>query len=51
MFVFAIAIFSGYVPSGFKNSYTVPITKVKDTRTKALSFDNFGGTAIVQLYQ
>ena len=34
------------VPSGFKVSYLVPIPKLKDTRTKALTCDDFRGIAI-----
>ena len=36
----------GRVPSGFKESYLVPIPKVKDTRTKAFTCDDFRGIAI-----
>jgi len=41
-----IIIISGYVPYGFKRSYIVPIPKVKDRRTRALTCDNFRGIAI-----
>ena len=37
---------SGCVPSGFKDSYIVPIPKAKNTRTKALTCDDFRGIAI-----
>jgi len=37
---------SGCVRSGFKDSYIVPILKVKNTHTKALTCDDFRGIAI-----
>jgi len=37
---------SGYVTYGFKRSYIVPIPKVKDCRTRALTCDDFRGIAI-----
>ena len=36
----------GRVPIGFHKSYIVPIPKIKDTRTKALTCDDFRGIAI-----
>ena len=36
----------GYVMSAFGESYTVPIPKLTDCRTKSLSVDNFTGIAI-----
>jgi len=34
-----------YVPSGFKKSYVVlvPIPKIRDCRTKAMTYDDFRG--------
>jgi len=32
--------------NGFKRSYIVPIPKVKDCRTRALTYDDFRGIAI-----
>jgi len=34
------------IPSGFKSSYVVPIPKIKDCRTKAMTCDDFRGIAI-----
>jgi hypothetical protein len=34
------------VPAGFGHSYTVPIPKIKDCRTKAMTCDDFRGIAI-----
>ena len=34
------------MPTHFNNSYTVPIPKVKDPRSKALTVDDFRGIAI-----
>jgi len=36
------------VPNGFKRSYIVPIPKVQDCRTKAMSCGDFRGIAIHQ---
>ena len=44
--LFQLIILSGCVPNGFKHSYIVPIPKVKDTRTKALTCNDFRGIAI-----
>ena len=44
--LFQLIMLCGRVPSGFKESYLVPIPKVKDTRTKALTCDDFRGIAI-----
>ena len=41
-----VIILSGYVPNGFNHSYIVPIPKVKDARTKALTCNDFRGIAI-----
>jgi len=44
--LFQLIMLCGLVPSGFKESYLVPVPKVKDTRTKALTCDDFRGIAI-----
>jgi len=44
--LFQLIILSGCVPNGFKHSYIVPVPKVKDTRTKALTCNDFRGIAI-----
>ena len=31
----------GYVPGGFKQSYIVPIHKIRDCRTKVMTYDDF----------
>ena len=44
--LFQLIMLCGRVPSGFHKSYIVPIPKIKDTRTKALTCDDFRGIAI-----
>jgi len=44
--LFQLIMLSGSVPSGFKHSYIVSIPKIKDTRTKALTLNDFKGIAI-----
>ena len=44
--LFQLIILSGSVPNGFNHSYIVPIAKVKDTRSKALTCNDFRGIAI-----
>ena len=44
--LFQLIIALGCVPSGFKDSYIVPIPKAKNTRSKALTCDDFRGVAI-----
>ena len=39
-------IHSRYIPAGFKMSYIVPIPKLKDARSKALTCNDFRGIAI-----
>jgi hypothetical protein len=39
-------LMSGHVPDSFGLCYTVPIPKVKDTRTRALKVDDFRGIGI-----
>jgi len=36
----------GYVPFGFKQSCIDPIPKIRDCRTKAMTYDDFRGIAI-----
>ena len=43
---FLLMVVSHCIPNGFKRSYIVPISKVKDCRTKAMSCDDFRGIAI-----
>ena len=43
---FHLILRSHYIPNGFKHSYIVPIPKIKDCRTKAMSCDDFRGIAI-----
>ena len=44
--LFNLLIKFGYVPSAFGQSYTVPIPKPSDCRTKSMSVDDFRGIAI-----
>ena len=44
--MFNLIFASGYVPSGFKQSYIVPIPKIKNCRTTAMTYDDFRGIAI-----
>ena len=44
--LFNLLLISGRVPIKFGESYTVPIPKVKDVRTKAVTVDDFRGIAI-----
>jgi len=44
--LFNLIFACGYVPSGFKQSYIVPIPKIRDCRTKAMKYDDFRGIAI-----
>ena len=44
--LFKLIFACGYVPSGFKQSYIVPIPKIRDCRTKAMTYDDFRGIAI-----
>ena len=44
--LFNLIIQRGYVMSAFGESYTVPIPKLTDCRTKSLSVDDFRGIAI-----
>ena len=38
-----------FIPTGFKRSYIVPIPKPKNTRTKAMTYDDFRGIAITRI--
>jgi endonuclease/exonuclease/phosphatase family metal-dependent hydrolase len=44
--LFNLMLTCGYVPAKFGVSYTIPIPKVKDVRSKTLSVDDFRGIAI-----
>ncbi len=44
--LFNLLVKLGYVPSAFGQSYTVPIPKPSDCRTKSMSVDDFRGIAI-----
>ena len=44
--LFNLMLRSGHVPANFCNSYTVPIPKIQDCRTKAVTTDDFRGIAI-----
>ena len=35
-----------YIPAGFRHGYIVPIPKLKETRSKSMSCDDFRGIAI-----
>jgi len=44
--LFNLIIKRGYVPSGFRYSYIVPVPKINDCRSKELTCDDFRGIAI-----
>jgi len=44
--LFQLILVSCVVPAGFKHSYIIPVPKIKDCRTKAMSCDDFRGIAI-----
>jgi len=44
--LFNLILSTRYISLGFKSSYIVPIPKPKDTRTKAMTCNNFRGIAI-----
>ena len=44
--LFNLMILCGYVPDDFGVSYTVPLPKITDCRTKAMTTDDFRGIAI-----
>ena len=44
--LFNVIMKRGYVPSGFRYSYIVPLPKIKDCRSKKLTCDDFRGIAI-----
>ena len=47
--LFNLILYSGEVPSAFSYSYTVPLSKLQDTRTKAVTADDFRGIAISRI--
>ena len=44
--LFKLILSTQYIPCGFKRSYIVPLPKLKDTHTKAMTCDDFRGIAI-----
>ena len=48
--LFQLILLTQHIPSGFKYSYIVLIPKLKDTRTKAISCDDFRGIAITAIW-
>ena len=44
--LFNLILLCSYVPSAFRPSYTIPIPKLQDCRTKAMTTDDFRGIAI-----
>jgi hypothetical protein len=44
--LFNVMLLCGYVPAQFGHSYIVPIPKINDDRSKALTVDDFRGIAI-----
>ena len=44
--LFNLILYSGEIPSPFGYSYTVPLSKLQDTRTKAVTTEDFRGIAI-----
>ena len=48
--IFQLIMLYGHVPSGFRRSYTVPVPKIKDCRTKSVACDDFRGIAISPIY-
>jgi len=44
--LFKLIFACGYVPGRFKQSYIVPIPKIRDCRTTAMTYDDFQGIAI-----
>jgi hypothetical protein len=44
--LFNLIVISGHVPCVFGQSYTIPIPKLSDCRTKSMSVDDFRGIAI-----
>ena len=46
---FQLILCTQFIPNGFKRSYIVPIPKPKDTRTEAITFDDFRGISITPI--
>ena len=44
--LFTIMLLCSYVPQGFRYNYIVPIPKIKDSYSKAMTCDDFRGIAI-----
>lgn len=47
--LFKLILSTQYIPCGFKRSYIVPLPKLKDTRTKAMTCDDVRGIAITPI--
>jgi len=47
--LFKLILSTQYIPCGFKHSYIVPLPKLKDTRTKAMTCDDFRVIAITPI--
>jgi len=47
--VFRLFLNTKFIPTGFKRSYIVPIPKPKNTRTKAMTYEDFRGIAITPI--
>jgi len=47
--LFKLILSTQYIPCGFKRSYIVPLPKLKDTHTKAMTCDDFRGIAITPI--
>ena len=44
--LFKLIFQHGYVPEGYRQSYIVPVPKVKDCRIKSMTCNDFRGIAI-----
>jgi len=44
--LFKLIISHKYVPAGFRSSYIVPVPKVKECRSRSITYDDFRGIAI-----
>ena len=47
--LFRLILNTKFIPAGFKRSYIVSIPKPTDTRTKAMTYDDFRGIAITPI--
>jgi len=46
---FQLILCTQFIPNGFKRSYIVPTPKPEDTRTEAITFDDFRGISITPI--